>query len=145
MIHQSAYVASALKYVDVLKQPSPMPADSSQTAIGIVAGQRPLLVTGYVGFSITQLTDESIVIGEFPGEPYAVKTPIPVVVEWTGADFVARFEEANIAMSGNTRSEALGNLAATILDTLEDYSSEPTLGPGPAHQLAVLRQYIAER
>lgn len=89
--------------------------------------------------------DQTASIGDFPGEPYRTLKPIPVVLKWTGDEYLARFDKANIAMSGSTCSEALGNLAACILDTLEDYSSEPTLGPEPARQLAVLRQYVVER
>jgi hypothetical protein len=86
------------------------------------------------------------IIGDFPGEPYKVLKPIPVMLEWTGSAFLARFGEANIAMTGDTSTEALGNLAADVLDTYEDYSAEAdTLGPEPARQLAVLRQYIAKR
>ena len=95
----------------------------------------------------TPPTDASLtVIGDFPGEPYKLLKPIPVMLEWTGSAFLARFGEANIAMTGDTSTEALGNLAADVLDTYEDYSAEAdTLGPEPARQLAVLRQYIAKR
>jgi len=127
---------------------------------------------------------------DFPGEPYKLLKPIPVVVEWTGSGFLARFGDANMAMTGDTSTEALVNLAADVLvpadintatnnvtfvdissphpdplpegegtfrircriyeteylDTYEDYSAEAdTLGPEPARQLAVLRQYIAKR
>ena len=86
------------------------------------------------------------IIGDFPGEPYRLLKPIPVMLEWTGSAFLARFGEANIAMTGDTSTEALGNLAADVLDTYEDYSAEAdTLGPEPARQLAVLWQYIAKR
>ena len=95
----------------------------------------------------TPPTDASLtVIGDFPGEPYKLLKPIPVMLEWTGSAFLARFGEANIAMTGDTSTEALGNLAADVLDTYEDYSAEAdALGPEPARQLAVLRQYIAKR
>lgn len=102
------------------------------------------LVIVYEDFQRVQQGDYRV-IGDFPGEPYAVTVPIPVKIEWTGSDFLARFDEANIAMTGATRSEALGNLAGAILDTFEDYSAEAALGPEPARQLAVLRRHIAKR
>jgi len=85
------------------------------------------------------------VIGDFPGEPYRTLNPISVTLEQTGDEYLARFQEANIAMTGRTESEALGNLAADILDTYELYSAEEAhLGPEPAKQLATLRRYIVE-
>ncbi len=89
--------------------------------------------------------EKAQIIGDFPAEPYRVLKPIPVTIEWTGSAFLASFDEASIAMTGHTRSEALGNLAADILDTYEDYSAETQLGPQPARQLSILKAYIAKR
>lgn len=92
------------------------------------------------------VADQTTFIGDFPGEAYKVLTPITVRVQTAGREFLAGFEEANIAMTGATPSEAVGNLAADILDTYELYSDEEAnLGPEPARQLAVLRRHIAER
>jgi hypothetical protein len=63
--------------------------------------------------------DQTAIIGDFPGEPYRVLKPIPVSLEWTGSEYLARFDEANIAMTGLTQSEALGNMAGDILDTYD--------------------------
>jgi hypothetical protein len=92
------------------------------------------------------LDDMVTVIGEFPKEPYEITTPILAVLTSVGNQFLASFIEANIAMTGSTPSEAVGNLAADILDTYELYSAEEdSLGPEPKRQLAVLRRYIAKR
>jgi hypothetical protein len=94
---------------------------------------------------LKQRPDQTASIGDFPGEPYRTLKPIPVTLHWTGTEYLARFEEANIAMTGETCSEAIDNLTADILDTFEDYSAEAALGPAPRHQLAVLRRHIARR
>ncbi|HYD49240.1 MAG TPA: hypothetical protein VEB21_12865 [Terriglobales bacterium] len=82
----------------------------------------------------------------FPGEPYAVRKPIPVSLNYGPSSVLASFDEANIAMSGDTPAEAMANLAADILDTFDAYDSERgRLGPGPQQQLCVLDSYISKR
>ena len=83
-------------------------------------------------------------ISSLPGEPYTLLRPIPVKIEQVEQDdFLARFEEANIGMSGETAQEALQNLLIDVLDAFELFCKEETnLGPEPTCQLRVLRRYI---
>ncbi len=83
-------------------------------------------------------------IYSFPGEPYVIREPIPVNIERLGVnDCIARFEEANVAMSGETEQEAFQNLIAEILDAFEALSGEANnLGLEPARQLGVLNKYV---
>ena len=84
-------------------------------------------------------------IDQFPGESYALRRPIPVAIQRLEADdFVASFEEANLAVSGETSQEAFQNLAIEILNLFEIFSEEESnLGPEPTRQLKVLKQYLA--
>ncbi len=83
-------------------------------------------------------------IGSLPGEPYTLLRAIPVKIEQVEArDFVAEFDEANIAISGETYHEAFQNLIAEILNAFENFSTEEArLGPEPTRQLEVLRNYL---
>lgn len=85
-------------------------------------------------------------INSLPGEPYTLLQPIPVKIERIeDNDSLASFEEANIAMSGETEQEAFQNLVAAVLDSFEDFSGEEaSLGPEPARQLRVLRRYLVD-
>lgn len=95
-------------------------------------------------------TDESVelpnsdFIGNFPGEPFVLLQKIPLNIRRIDAyNYLAEFEEANIGMSGDSREEAIENLACTILDTFENYEKEEhRLGKEPSRQLTVLRSYI---
>jgi hypothetical protein len=84
-------------------------------------------------------------IVQFPGEPYALRRPMPVAIQMLEADdFEARFEEANLAVSGETIQEAFQNLAIEILNIFEIFNEEESnLGPEPTRQLRVLKQYLA--
>lgn len=88
-----------------------------------------------------------VFIASLPSESYFFLRPIPVVIEQPGpGEFLARFEEANIAMSGETPEDARESLLANILDVFELFTDEETkLGPEPARQLWVLRKYLARR
>jgi hypothetical protein len=79
-------------------------------------------------------------------EGYRVLRPIPVVYEIASdTDVEARFDDANIAMSGNSRLDARQALVEEMLSTFDDYTAdEAALGPGPKQQLALLRTYIAK-
>lgn len=86
-------------------------------------------------------------ITSFPGEAYIVREPIPVMIERLGeSDFLARFVQANLAMSGETEQEAFQNLVAEILDAFDALSQERTnLGPEPVRQLDVLDKYLVRQ
>ena len=83
-------------------------------------------------------------VKSLPGEPYTVLQPIRIKIERMGEnDFLASFEEANLAMSGETKEEALQNIIAEILDTFEMFSDEASrLGPEPSRQLRVMQKYL---
>lgn len=84
-------------------------------------------------------------ITELPNEPYDITHPILVrVTQNTLEDFTASFDEANIAMPGETLEDSIGNLLAHVLDVyemLERHSAE-NLAQGPREQLATLKKYV---
>lgn len=86
-------------------------------------------------------------IRNFPGEPYAVRSPIPVSIERIDeGDYLASFEEANIASPGITFQEAYQNLAIELLNIFEKFTEEKNnLGPEPTRQLNILRRYLVRR
>jgi hypothetical protein len=86
-------------------------------------------------------------IRDLPGEPYTLAAPIPVTVRRSSSiEFLARWDEANVAMTGDSPSDAMMLLVADILNTYEDYCDESgNLGPEPARQLDVMRRYIVRR
>ena len=88
-------------------------------------------------------------IAEFPGgEPYEVKKPIEVTIKENAlGDFLARFEEANLAMPGETLEDSRSALAAHILDVYELLKKEPPkkLGSEAKRQLAILRKFVKEK
>ncbi len=88
---------------------------------------------------------QRVSIDYFPNEPYRLLKSILVRIQLIGeGDFLASFDEANLAMSGDTAQEALQNLAAHVLDVFELLSEEEgALGPGPTEQLRILRTYLA--
>ena len=73
-----------------------------------------------------------------------LRRPIWVRCEYPHrGEVVAVFEQASIAMSGDTVEDAINGLMVEILDAFEDYSAEEAnLGPGPRQQLRVLREYV---
>lgn len=83
-------------------------------------------------------------IETFAPEPYDVKRAIPVSLQRRSDGFLASFVEANVNSSGDTQQEAFANVKELILDVFDSLSSLPPskLGPGPARQLAVLRDFI---
>jgi predicted RNase H-like HicB family nuclease len=80
-------------------------------------------------------------------EPYEICRPLLVTVQPSGEEYVAGFFDANVYASGDTEEEAVTNLKSVLLDVFDSLSSEPadSLGPEPARQLAVLREFIAKR
>lgn len=84
-------------------------------------------------------------ISSLPGEPYTLLQPIPVKIEQIEeGDFLAGFDEANVAMSGETYQEAFQNLVAEVLNSFESFiTEEANLGPEPARQLGILKKYLA--
>lgn len=89
-------------------------------------------------------TCSTLYLSSFAPEPYAVKRPLPITVQETGDGFIASFADANINSSGDTQQEAFANVRELILDVFDRFSILPAekLGPGPARQIAVLREFI---
>jgi predicted RNase H-like HicB family nuclease len=83
-------------------------------------------------------------IETFAPEPYEVKRPIPVSLQCRTDGYLASFVEANVNSSGDTQQEALANVKELILDVFDSLTALPPskLGPGPARQLAVLREFV---
>ena len=85
-------------------------------------------------------------IASLTPEPYVLLKNIPIVIHSEENDFTATFFDANIAMSGDTREEAVTNLKAIIIDTFESLEEEESiLGPEPVKQLALLRDFLKRR
>lgn len=85
-------------------------------------------------------------VSSLENEEFELLVPFVLTIEEEEGEFLARFEEANIAMSGDTEKEAIENVLADILDTFILFSREETnLGPEPARQLSVLRRHIRSK
>lgn len=77
-------------------------------------------------------------------EPLILVRPFRVTVERHEDEYRASFVDANLSAFGETRNEALWALKDLIAATFEMLSDlgEARLGPGPARQLQVLREFI---
>ena len=77
---------------------------------------------------------------------FELAKPVSVVLRRDDGDYVASFQEAAISATGEVEEEALFNLADLIVEAYVALSSyEPSqLGPLPARQLAVLREFVRE-
>ena len=86
-------------------------------------------------------------IEELSDSRYLLSQPIPVQIETNASDdYVAHFLEANLAMSGENREDALEMLKEDIVETFALYTKEKNnLGPGPIDQLSVLKRYVLKR
>lgn len=85
-------------------------------------------------------------ISKIPVEGYDLLQPIPVSAEKVDNNlWIARFEAANLGMSGETREEAVNALAHNIVDTLEFYSEEEErLIPKLKEYFDVLLRYVGK-
>jgi len=86
----------------------------------------------------------TLYLSTFAPEPYSLKRPIPIFIQETTGGFLASFVDANINTSGDTQQEAFANARELILDVFDRLHGLPAkkLGPGPARQFAVLRDFI---
>jgi hypothetical protein len=77
-------------------------------------------------------------------EPYRLLKPIPIVVQHDSEGFRASFMDAGINSSGDTQQEAYSNVKELILDVFDSLRALPAskLGPKPARQLDVLREFL---
>lgn len=81
-------------------------------------------------------------VQSFAPEPYEVHKQFSVVVKQVDDGYMACFPDANLTTYGDNEQEAVENLKGMILDTFEKFTSGRKLGPAPAKQLAVLREFI---
>lgn len=88
--------------------------------------------------------DALFLVHDLPDQRYELLQPLPFALEkGTDGAWTARFEEANISMTGWSIAEAQQALVDDVVDAFEIFlEEEETLGPGPKQQLAVLRQYM---
>ena len=99
--------------------------------------------TGYY-----KISDRTDFITELPTDDsdidFVLLKPIPVRLSFDGDEtWMARFEEANIAMPGDTPEEAKELLSYDIIATFEYFhAEEEKLIPDLKQALMVLRQYI---
>lgn len=81
-----------------------------------------------------------------PGEPYLIIAPIHVEMYFKGDDnWMAVFEEAEIAFSASDPESARNELAKEILDVFEEFKELEALGDlddRSARRLAVLRRHL---
>ncbi len=83
-------------------------------------------------------------INSLPDNTHRLLSPINVKYERLDGGYTASFVQANIAVSGITKSEARDALIDEILDAFDDWSAdESALGVGPRQQLVILKNYIA--
>lgn len=88
----------------------------------------------------------SVPINSLAPEPFVLKRPFQVVVQPSDGEYIATLFDANLGMSGDTAEDAVEGLKMIIVDTFDYYDeNESILGPGPARQLAVLRELIQRR
>ena len=92
-------------------------------------------------------TQWSLLVTELADDRFEVVRPFTISIAAVDDDsFVAEFPEANIAMAGETAADAYERLIENLTDVFDLYTrEESSLGPGPRHQLAILRKYIAHR
>lgn len=79
-----------------------------------------------------------------PDATHALLEPIPIQLKPVGnGEWMASFDEANIAMTGDTPEEAKKLLAYNIIDAVQLFhSQEKVLIPDLQQSLMVLRHYI---
>ena len=94
-----------------------------------------------VGYRLVLLRS---LITVLPEGAYSLREPIPIVMEsLESGEWIAKFDEANIAMTGDTPEEARELLAYNIVDAIElFYSHQEALIPDLRQTLQVLLHYI---
>ena len=96
---------------------------------------------------IEELTTTEEFISVLPNDVYELIEPIPVTFEKIDEDeWVARFESANIGISGSDPEDAMEALAHDIVDAMGYFTKEESnLIPTLKDNLKVLRSYIKVR
>ena len=90
------------------------------------------------------IDDVTVHITELPDATHSLLKPIPIRLKPVGeVEWMASFDEANIAMTGDTPEEAKELLSYNIIDAVELFhAKEEALIPDLKQALVVLRQYI---
>ena len=90
------------------------------------------------------IDDVAVHIAELPDAAHVLLKPIPIRLKSVGeGEWMASFDEANIAMTGDTPEEAKELLSYDIIDAMELFhANEESLIPDLKQNLMVLRQYI---
>ncbi len=86
------------------------------------------------------------VINWLPEPEYSLSNPIVVSVRMDSGEFIASFDDASIAASGETKRLALENLSSMLLSLFDMLKSRDIekLGPLPLRQLSILDQLISK-
>ncbi len=94
--------------------------------------------------ALKENTPSIAVLNALPEPEYLLKAPIVVSVKLVYDEFLASFDDASIAASGETQSQAIENLKSMILDVFDLLSSKDleNIGPLPQKQLAILNSFI---
>ena len=133
---------------DGIEPQQPSPVEYKDDVQGVVAHFFPT-----VGFTaIGDWQDEIDSIDTIPApyeDRYGLRQPIPVTFEDVAEDdaVIARFQEAELAITGSDRQDAKASLAHWILDLFDDLvaANPQALGRTPALQIRVLNEYISRR
>ena len=90
------------------------------------------------------IDDVTAHITVLPDSPHSLLKPIPIRLKLVGnGEWMASFDEANIAMTGDTPEEAKELLSYNIIDVVEFFhAKEEALIPDLKQALMALRQYI---
>jgi predicted RNase H-like HicB family nuclease len=96
---------------------------------------------------LERLAPVSVPVETFAPEPYAVRKPFHVVVRAQGDGYVASFFDTNLSASGDTPEEAVLNLKDVVVAAYEVLLQHgpAELGPSPAKQLQVLKQFLRRK
>ena len=111
------------------------PEDASFCILYLV--NSPLTASYYIDAVTVHIT-------ELPNATHSLLKPIPIRLKPVGeGEWIASFDEANIAMTGDTPQEAKELLSYNIIDAVELFhAKEEVLIPDLKQALMVLRQYI---
>jgi len=100
-----------------------------------------------INASVTELQKSQstiVLIETMAPEPIEIVRPFHVNIEPYEDEYQAFFLDANLCAYGNTKSAAIWNLKDLITATFQNLCeiNEDKLGPGPARQLKILRNFI---
>lgn len=105
----------------------------------------PAVIDG-TSYGMSYINDKTIKLLNLTNKKYKLKKPITITIDILAEDeYLASFEDAGIAFSATTATEAIQELELEIIAVYKLYKSEKKLGPWPKQQLAVLEDYIGER